>query len=381
MKNIVIAAGYATRLYPLTQNFPKPLLKIGKRTILDRMLDDLDHIQDIDSHIIVSNHKFAPIFQEWAKKRMEEGERRKPITIIDDGTSTNETRLGAVRDLLLAINTIENTQQSMVNAQRSIVNNKWPDDSGGGAKGAAEIGVLKYIEEAGVHIDYIVGTSIGSIIGGLYSVGYRSQQLDSLFVNTDWENIFSESIAGTQQISNVFSDLLNLPDSVDFDSLPIPYRCVATDIINTEEVILQRGNLARAMRASMSIPGAFKPVKWEGKLLVDGGMLNNLPVDIAKKMGADIIIAIDLAQRKHENRDFSLKEEYGIGGVLDWLISRPDWKKHNENRQLADIYINPNLKDYDAASFSRDDIRQMILIGEEAGKKALKELRKLATSH
>ena len=139
---------------------------------------------------------------------------------------------------------------------------------GGGAKGAAEIGVLKYIEEAGVHIDYIVGTSIGSIIGGLYSVGYRSQQLDSLFVNTDWENIFSESIAGTQQISNVFSDLLNLPDSVDFDSLPIPYRCVATDIINTEEVILQRGNLARAMRASMSIPGAFKPVKWEGKLLV-----------------------------------------------------------------------------------------------------------------
>lgn len=252
---------------------------------------------------------------------------------------------------------------------------------GGGAKGAAEIGVLKYIEEAGVHIDYIVGTSIGSIIGGLYSVGYRSQQLDSLFVNTDWENIFSESIAGTQQISNVFSDLLNLPDSVDFDSLPIPYRCVATDIINTEEVILQRGNLARAMRASMSIPGAFKPVKWEGKLLVDGGMLNNLPVDIAQKMGADIIIAIDLAQRKHENRDFSLKEEYGIGGVLDWLISRPDWKKHNENRQMADIYINPNLKDYDAASFSRDDIRQMILIGEEAGKKALKELRKLATSH
>ena len=156
---------------------------------------------------------------------------------------------------------------------------------GGGAKGAAEIGVLKYIEEAGVHIDYIIGTSIGSIIGGLYSVGYRSQQLDSLFVNTDWEDIFSESIAGTQQISNVFSNLLNLPDSVDFDSLPIPYRCVATDIINTEEEILQRGNLARAMRASMSIPGAFKPVKWEGKLLVDGGMMNNLPVDIAKKNG------------------------------------------------------------------------------------------------
>ena len=142
MKNIVIAAGYATRLYPLTQNFPKPLLKVGSRTILDRMLDDLDNIQDIDSHIIVSNHKFASIFQEWAKKRMEEGENRKPITIIDDGTSTNDTRLGAVRDLLLAIDTIENAQDSttngqssmvngqwsMVNGQRSMVNIQWPDD-------------------------------------------------------------------------------------------------------------------------------------------------------------------------------------------------------------------------------------------------------------
>ena len=128
MKNIVIAAGYATRLYPLTQNFPKPLLKIGKRTILDRMLDDLDNFQDIDSHIIVSNHKFAPIFQEWAKKRMEESPKRKPIRIIDDGTSTNETRLGAVRDLLLAINSIENGEQSMVNAQCSMFNNQWPDD-------------------------------------------------------------------------------------------------------------------------------------------------------------------------------------------------------------------------------------------------------------
>ena len=104
MKNIVIAAGYATRLYPLTQNFPKPLLKVGKRTILDRMLDDLDNIEDIDSHIIVSNHKFAPIFEEWAKERMTEAPARKPISIIDDGTTTNETRLGAVRDLLLAIN-------------------------------------------------------------------------------------------------------------------------------------------------------------------------------------------------------------------------------------------------------------------------------------
>ena len=98
MKNIVIAAGYATRLYPLTENFPKPLLKIGERTILDRLLDDVDSIDDVEEHIIVTNHKFAHIFEEWAQKR-----KGKPIRIIDDGTSTNETRLGAVRDLLLAL--------------------------------------------------------------------------------------------------------------------------------------------------------------------------------------------------------------------------------------------------------------------------------------
>ena len=100
MKNIVIAAGYATRLGELTRNFPKPLLKIGKNTILGRMLDDIDRIADIDEHIIVTNHKFAPIFEEWKSKQ----HYQKPITIIDDGTETNDTRLGAVCDLLLAIN-------------------------------------------------------------------------------------------------------------------------------------------------------------------------------------------------------------------------------------------------------------------------------------
>jgi len=99
MKNIVIAAGYATRLGELTKNFPKPLLKIGENTILGRMLDDIDQIDDIDEHIIVTNHKFAPIFEEWAQQQ----HYRKPLTIIDDGTETNETRLGAVCDMLLAI--------------------------------------------------------------------------------------------------------------------------------------------------------------------------------------------------------------------------------------------------------------------------------------
>ena len=99
MKNIVIAAGYATRLGELTRNFPKPLLQIGTSTILGRMLDDIDRIDDIDEHIIITNHRFAPIFEEWASTQSY----RKPLTIIDDGTSTNETRLGAVCDLLYAM--------------------------------------------------------------------------------------------------------------------------------------------------------------------------------------------------------------------------------------------------------------------------------------
>ncbi len=117
MKNIIIAAGYATRLYPLTENFPKPLLRIGESTILDRMLADLDNIPDIDEHIIVTNHRFAPIFEEWKTKT----HYSKPITIIDDGTSTNETRLGAVRDLLLALETQNVDDDIMVLAADNIL--------------------------------------------------------------------------------------------------------------------------------------------------------------------------------------------------------------------------------------------------------------------
>lgn len=117
MKNIVIAAGYATRLYPLTENFPKPLLKIGDSTILDRMMADIDKISDVDEHIIVTNHRFAPIFEEWKSKSNYD----KPITIIDDGTSSNDTRLGAVRDLLLAIESQAVDDDIMVLAADNIL--------------------------------------------------------------------------------------------------------------------------------------------------------------------------------------------------------------------------------------------------------------------
>ena len=120
MKNIVIAAGYATRLYPLTENFPKPLLKIGERSILDRILDDVDGIEDIDEHIIVTNHKFAEIFNNWVSERkLKPG--TKPIRIIDDGTTDNENRLGAVKDLLLAIDEFDINDDIMVLAADNVL--------------------------------------------------------------------------------------------------------------------------------------------------------------------------------------------------------------------------------------------------------------------
>ena len=211
---------------------------------------------------------------------------------------------------------------------------------GGGAKGAAEIGVLKVLEAEGIAVDYIVGTSIGGSI---------EQLLDSV---------------------------VTVDDVVSFDSLPIPFRCVTVDVKEMETFVIDRGSLSLAMRASMAIPGLFKAVNWEGRTLVDGGLLNNLPVDVARQMGADIIIAVDLQQNKHETRDFSLKEEFGIGGILDWLISRPDWKIYNENRADAEIYINPEL-DYDMLDFNEKEIVEMIAIGKAAAEKQLDKIRML----
>lgn len=243
---------------------------------------------------------------------------------------------------------------------------------GGGAKGAAEIGVLKVIEEVGIPIDYIAGTSIGAVNGGLYSVGYRAAGLDSLFMNQEWLNLF---VSGN--ITETLDEKTGISDSIDFDDMPIPFRCVAVNIKGNKEVVLRSGHPALAMRASMAIPGVFKPVKIDNMTLVDGGMMNNLPVDVVKAMGADVVIAIDLTQKKHESRGFSLKKKTGIGGILDWAVSRPDWRKYNENRKAADIYINPDLKGYGTMSFNKSKIAEMIDIGYETGNKHREQLVKL----
>jgi NTE family protein len=280
---------------------------------------------------------------------------------------------------------------------------------GGGAKGAAEVGALKVIERAGIPIDMVVGTSIGSIVGGLYSCGYTSAQLDTIFRTQEWlslltdrnqqfanqpyvvhngvtyvfgfpvldKNSSSFGMMRGEKIEHLLDSMSGYRKKMSFDSLPIPFRCVAVDIKTTTEHVLGKGKLSKAMRASMAIPGIFKPVAVGDLSLVDGGMLNNLPTDVARRMGADIIIAIDLQQEKQKTKDFSLKEQLGIGGILDWFVSRPDVKKYHENVRLADIYINPPLPDYDASSFGNKKCMRMMQIGEEAALKQWEKLMKL----
>lgn len=245
---------------------------------------------------------------------------------------------------------------------------------GGGAKGAAEVGALRVIEQAGIPIDYIAGTSIGSIIGGLYACGYRSAQLDSLFRNEKWMQLFSDNILKGKDIEGLFRNLVNVPDSVDFDKLSIPFRCVAVDLRGDSVAVLRSGSLTRAMRASMSIPCVFKPVKINGMTLVDGGMKNNLPVDVVKAMGADVVIAVDLTQNKRKESKFSLKDMTGIGGVLDYLISRPDIRIYKQNVSMADVYINPHLKGYSAADFTPKAVAEMMERGYKAAEDSKSEI-------
>ena len=292
---------------------------------------------------------------------------------------------------------------------------------GGGAKGAAEVGVLKVIEKAGIPIDYIAGTSIGSIVGGLYAAGYTATELDTMFCRQEWLTLLTdrrndlgnepylvkdgvtyifgfpimgeirESVIGGfgmmrgERVEKMVDSMARCKGCHEFESLRIPFRCVAADFRNAREIVLKSGTLSRAVRASMAIPGIFKPVNQDGMKLVDGGMMNNFPVDVVKKMGADIVIAIDLQQseQKPKKPDYDLSmvsgiaEMLGFGGLLNWVITRPDISKYHENVKLADIYIHPPLPDADASSFGNKNSARMIKIGEQEALKHWDELMKL----
>ncbi|GAB6982386.1 patatin-like phospholipase family protein [Prevotella dentasini] len=271
---------------------------------------------------------------------------------------------------------------------------------GGGAKGVAHIGVLKVLEKAGIPIDMITGTSMGSLVGGLYAIGYDAGQLDSIVQMQDWGMLLSDKADLTHQsiddrrkqntyiisrelsfrgnslaetggiiqgknLSLLFDKLTaGYRDSVDFNRLPIPFACVATDIVDNSEVVWHSGILAQAMRSSMSIPAAFAPVRVGDRVLVDGGLRNNFPVDVARQMGADYVIGVTLSGRGRTADELS-----NGASVLGQIIDVNCKNKYDENIAATDILIQCNTEGYSAASFFPRAIDTLMVRGEQEAMK------------
>lgn len=268
--------------------------------------------------------------------------------------------------------------------------------SGGGAKGTAHIGALKVLERAGIPIDIVTGTSMGSLVGGLYAIGYNAEALDTLVRGLDWtfllsdrEDVSRQSIGDRKkQNTYIISRTLNFgrqreagggfikgkninmlleklcmgyTDSMSFDRLPIPFACVATNIVDNTEIDIHSGRLPEAMRASMAIPAVFSPVRKGNMVLVDGFLTNNYPVDLARAMGADVVIGVTLQD--------TLRSAEGLNSTLSILMQVVDYKtmdKYDENVANTDVLIRVNPSGFSAASFNADAIDSLIRRGEDA---------------
>ena len=227
---------------------------------------------------------------------------------------------------------------------------------GGGAKGAATVGALKVIERAGIRFDYIAGTSIGAIIGGLYASGYSVNELETLILSQEWEDVLQG-----HRVEALLKKLFTNRGISNFEDTRIPFKCVATQYWTLKEVDFGSGDIVRAIRASMSIPELYEPVTIDDVEYVDGGMVNNLPVDVVLEMGANRVIAIDLEQ----DDDTSLGLALGQGGLVDWVLSRPDVSRYRINLEDVDIHIHPYLPDFTAMSFGRGNCEYMMQLGEK----------------
>lgn len=293
--------------------------------------------------------------------------------------------------------------------------------SGGGAKGAAHIGVLKYIEEAGIPIDYIAGTSMGSIVGGMYALGYSSDEILDIISDVDWDRLISNQVerqkisyinkteSRTQLITVPFSvgtdkeelqsrsfknslptgivsgdNLINLfnslsvgySDPIDFNDLPIPFLCIATDLMNGEAEVLDKGIFSKSLRASMAIPILFDPVKIDDTLYADGGLVNNFPADQCRAMGADYIIGVSMSPGLDSNPE-GLTSLFSQVKQLKEIITDKDFDKYHK---MCDIFISPELKGVGMLSFDAESVARITASGYEAASrheadfKALKEL-------
>ncbi len=281
---------------------------------------------------------------------------------------------------------------------------------GGGARGAAHIGVLKVLERERVPVCAIAGTSMGAIVGGLYASGYSATEIESILAAIDWKEVLADDPPRTDFPMRRKNDTLRylldfrfgfrdgaiqLPRGViqgqklltllrrltlhtwrteSFDALPIPFRAVATDIATGEAVVFDRGDLALAIRASMSVPAAFAPMRVDGRLLVDGGIVNNVPVDIVKAMGADRVIAVDVGAPLL--KDSELNSPFSITMQMLDVLMKQRTAQVMAALDPADVKIAPELGDIGSASFDR--AVDAIAPGEVAAMRVLPRLRELA---
>jgi NTE family protein len=258
---------------------------------------------------------------------------------------------------------------------------------GGGARGGAHVGVIAVLEEAGIRPDLIVGTSMGAIVGGLYAAGLNAQELQQVLENMDWDRMFADDpgrrdrtmrrkqldrdfvvprrlgfsrrglaaplgVLQGQHFDAALKRILGQTVTVnDFDRLPIPFRAIATDIASGEAVVLDSGSLAQAIRASMSVPGVFSPVTIGDRLLVDGGLANNVPVEVAQAMGADVLIVVDLSQRLLDREEIATIIQ--ISDQLGNFLTRSNTLVSLARLSESDVLIQPELGDMGSVQFER----------------------------
>lgn len=268
--------------------------------------------------------------------------------------------------------------------------------AGGGAKGFSHVGVLQLLDSLNIPIDFVAGNSMGGLVGGLYSIGYSGKDLEKFAKGLDWNHLLNDNppreelpfiekqktgkyqlriglkgympaipsgLIYGQNIEMMFLGITAPYEGIDsFNDLPIPFRCVAVDLVSGKQVVLKDGSLAKAMRATMSIPSAFSPVDWDNYLLVDGLVLNNFPADVVKEMGADIIIGLNLStgEKKKEDLDNLLT-------ILDRTTDIPTGAKLEQNIEMSDIYISQDLRGFGTSDFSTEKINGIIARGKKAG--------------
>ena len=276
--------------------------------------------------------------------------------------------------------------------------------SGGGAKGFAHIGVLKVLEEAGIKIDYIGGTSMGSVIGGLYASGYNASQIDSIFKKTNFDDLINDYIPRSSKnfygkkndelyaIVLPFSKFrVGIPEALskgmynynllssltrnvrhvrDFNKLPTPFLCIGTNIETGEEVLLNKGNLVQAMMASAAFPSLFTPVEIDGNLLVDGGVVNNYPIKEVRNLGADIIIGVDVQDDLMKRKNLK-----NATRILVQITNLQSIDKMKNKIKDTDVYIKPDIRDYGVISFDKGE--EIIRKGEEAAFAVYEKIKSL----